>query len=78
MIVSRRLYEARPDLPPNTRTLIAVLGQLGRAAEAQQIIHEATLRFGEQLMPAARDQIGEVLSDAYDHLVEGLRKAGLI
>ena len=78
MIVSRRLYEARPDLPPNIRTLIAALGQLGRTAEAQQIIREATLRLGEHLMPAARDRIGEQLPDAYDHLAEGWRKAGLI
>jgi tetratricopeptide (TPR) repeat protein len=78
MTVSRHLYEARPDLPPNIRTLIAALGQLGRTAEAQQIIREARLRLGEHLMPAGRDQIGEGLPDAYDHLAEGWRKAGLI
>ena len=72
MLISRRLYEARPDLPPNIRTLIAALGQLGRIDEAQRVIRDATTRLGENaVVPPSRDQIGETLPEAYDHFVEG-------
>jgi adenylate cyclase len=78
MTVSRRLYEARPDLPPNIRTLIAALGQLGLTDQARRIIREATTRLGEHaVMAAPRDQVAEVLPEDYQHLVQGLQKAGL-
>jgi adenylate cyclase len=79
MIVSRRLYEARPDLPPNIRTLIAALGQIDLIDEAQRIIREAKTRLGEHaIMHAPRDQVAESRPEQYEHLLEGLQKAGLV
>jgi tetratricopeptide (TPR) repeat protein len=79
--VAQQARRETPNFASSHVTLIAALGQLGRAEEARQEMAEALERFGDRLrfhispepntMPQRRPEDTE-------HLLDGLRKAGII
>ena len=78
LAVSRRLYDAQPDLRGNVRTLISALGQLGRAEDAQTVMTDAVQRFGEEFRTISNVRAQELREADREHLLEGHRKAGVI
>jgi adenylate cyclase len=76
VVAARRLVADRPDHPWTYRWLAAALGQLGRSDEARAALDKAIAIapdvfrfFVERRLPWTR-QVD------YDHMLEGLRKAG--
>src|SRR5690348_8738082 len=73
---AQRTIQSFPDQPQPYRWLAAALGQLGRTEEANAALNKAIAtvpgsfdRYVRQLIPLFR-------REDYDHMVEGLRKAG--
>jgi adenylate cyclase len=58
-------------------TLMAALGQLGNVAEAKQIIDELISRRPKFSLSFVREHYPLKIPEATDHLVDGLRKAGV-
>jgi adenylate cyclase len=76
---ARSVWRSHPQVSSPVRTLIAALGQLGRFEEAQEAIAEAVERFGREPFQALLLQKpGEDRDEGYEHLLDGLRKAGAI
>jgi len=79
--VARQIRRSYPNMRPAWRTLLAALGQTGQVEEAQAVMQEAIGRFGSDFnQPATLAAISakELRQDDREHLLAGLRKAGLI
>ena len=68
-----------PGYHPNHMALAAIFGQLGRKEEAEDAMDEL-LRLFPDYGAQAREELGKwfLTADMLEHLVEGLRKAGLL
>jgi pentatricopeptide repeat protein len=78
--VARQLGRSLPNFRQPYNTLIAALGQVGRAGEAKAVMDEALERFGGRFryfMSLPLDEIRELRPEDRDHMIEGFRKAGL-
>ena len=70
-----------PSFQSTDVTLMAALGQLGRAEEARAIMAEAPERFGNdiRLLVSPPPQVNrERRPEDAEHLIDGLRKAGIV
>jgi hypothetical protein len=68
-------------MQPAWRTLLAALGQTRQVPEAEAVMQEAVARFGDdfgQPQRLAASSAKELGPKDREHLVAGLRKAGLI
>ena len=73
--VEKRVVRLYPDYPLAYRWLAAALGQLGRTVEAKDALEKAIA-----IAPArgdVRERYPGLRPEDYDHMMEGLRKAGL-
>ena len=78
--VARQICRSYPNMQPAWRTLLAALGQTGQVQEAAAVMQEALVRFGDdfgQPQRLAATSAKELRPDDRQHLVAGLRKAGL-
>jgi adenylate cyclase len=78
--VSRQICRSYPNMQPAWRTLLAALGQTRQVQEAEAVMQEAVARFGEdfgQPLRLAASSAQELRPEDREHLVAGLRKAGL-
>jgi adenylate cyclase len=78
--VAQQLRRSFPNFRQPYNTLIAALGQVGRADEARAVMTDALERFGEQFrrfMALPLSEIRELRAEDREHLIEGFRKAGL-
>jgi pentatricopeptide repeat protein len=78
--VASQLRQSFPGFRPPCNTLIAALGQLGRAEEARAVMADGLARFGDAfraLMSLPLDNLREMRPEDRDHLIEGFRKADL-
>ncbi len=75
---AQQLCQSYPDLSPVYRTLIAALGQLRQEAEAQRVMSEALERFGERFWGTMLTQPPELSLEAYEHMLDGYRQAGVL
>jgi adenylate cyclase len=77
--VGQGLLRSHPELHTASRTLIAALGQVGRLAEAKQVMTEALQRFGDEFFRAQLVlQTGEMRIEDHEHMIAGYRKAGVL
>jgi adenylate cyclase len=79
--VARQARRATPNFQSAHVTLMAALGQLGRAEEARAVMAEALERFGESIrffMSPPPHVNRERRPEDTDHLLDGLRKAGIV
>jgi pentatricopeptide repeat protein len=70
-----------PNFQSTHATLAAALGQLGRVEEARTVMAEALERFGESIrfLMAPPSQVKrERRPEDTEHLIDGLRKAGIV
>jgi adenylate cyclase len=75
---ARQVIHLRPDIRFGYRTLIAALGQLGRVDEAKRVFAEALTRCGEVFRESLLFRIPEESTANFEHVVDGLRKAGVV
>src|SRR5262249_19148485 len=73
---TRQLLHDFPEFPVGHRWLAAALGQLGRIAEAQQVISSFVSKFPLAVDALIRSRPPMISVSDYDHLLDGLRKAG--
>jgi len=73
---SRRLLGRYPDFPLTYRWLAASLGQLGRLDEARQALAQAMTITPKAFDLFVRSRVPWHRQEDYDHMLEGLRKAG--
>jgi adenylate cyclase len=73
---ARRLMADRPDHPWPYRWMAAALGQLGRTAEARDVLDRAIATAPDAFHLFVRQRVPWVRQEHYDHMLEGLRKAG--
>ena len=73
---ARRVIRARPDFPHVYRWLAAALGQLGRATEAEQALERLRAIAPASLDLVVRNRAPYHRPEDYEHMLEGLRKAG--
>jgi TolB-like protein/Flp pilus assembly protein TadD len=71
-----RVIRAYPHFPRSYPYLVASLGQLGRAKEADRALQEAMSAGQDFFEHLVRGRPPYYRPDDYDHLLEGLRKAG--
>jgi adenylate cyclase len=79
-VVARQICRSYPNMQPAWRTLLAALGQTGQIKEANAVMQEAVTRFGKgfgQPDMLAASSAKELRPDDREHIVAGLRKAGL-
>ena len=73
------MRQSFPNFRQPYNTLIAALGQVGRADEAHAVVADGQARFGDAfrtLMELPSD-LRELRPDDRDHLIDGFRKANL-
>jgi len=81
MAVARQARRATPNFQSAHVTLMAALGQLGRAEEARCVMAEALERFGDSIryfMSPPPHINRERRPEDTQHLIDGLRKAGIV
>jgi len=74
--ISKRSIAAYPQHPHAYRILAASLGQLGRRSEAEAALRQANAIKPESLRLYVRERPPWMRQPDYDHVVDGLRKAG--
>jgi adenylate cyclase len=74
--VAQHVIRARPDHPPTYRWLAAALGQLGRSAEARAALEKAVAIGPASFDMYVTNRAPWWSEKAYEHMLEGLRKAG--
>jgi len=74
--VAQHVIRARPDHPPTYRWLAAALGQLGRTAEARAALEQAIAMGPASFDMYVRNRAPWWSEKDYEHMLEGLRKAG--
>jgi adenylate cyclase len=78
--VAQQARRSTPNFPAPHVTLMAALGQLGRAEEARAVLAEALERFGDRIrfyMSPPPNVVRERRPEDTEHLLDGLRKAGI-
>jgi adenylate cyclase len=74
---ARQAFEANPKSPRSYRWHAAALGQLGRTADAQEIMRMAAAAISPQTFEEyARRRMPSLRETDHHHMLEGLRKAG--
>jgi adenylate cyclase len=73
---ARRLVADRPDHPWAYRWLAAALGQLGRNVEAREVLDKVIAIAPDAFHLHVQQRVPWVRQADYDHMMEGLRKAG--
>jgi len=73
---SRRVIRLHPNFPLIYRWLAAALGQIGRAQEARDALDKARTIGGASFDMYVRERVPWHRVEDYDHMVDGLRKAG--
>jgi adenylate cyclase len=73
---SRRVVARYPDVPNSYRWLAAALGQLGRKEEASAALHKALEISPQSFEFYIRRRPPWHRPEDYEHMLEGLRKAG--
>jgi tetratricopeptide (TPR) repeat protein len=73
---TRRLLGDRPDHPFAYRWLAAALGQLGQIDEARDSLDQAIAIAPDTIELYVRHRVPWMRQTDYDHMLEGLRKAG--
>jgi adenylate cyclase len=73
--VARRAIRGYPEIPRSYLLLAASLGQLGRAAEAHQVLDMAKA-FRPYFEYKTARRAPSIRPDDHDHFLDGLRKAG--
>lgn len=73
---ARTVVERYPDDPRAYRWLAASLGQLGKIEEARDALRQAMQVSGDAFMRYVRSRPPWFLPANYEHMMEGLRKAG--
>ena len=76
VVSARRLVADRPDHPWPYRWLAAALGQLGRTTEAREVLDRAIAVAPDAFNLYVRQRVPRMRQVDYDHMLEGLRKAG--
>jgi adenylate cyclase len=74
--VLRTAIRSYPDHPLAYRWLAAALGQLGRVGEAWEALQKAIVISPKSLDMYVRNRNPSVRPEDYEHMLEGLRKAG--
>jgi adenylate cyclase len=74
--VAQHVIRARPDHPPTYRWLAASLGQLGRTAEARAALEKAIAVGPASFDMYVRNRAPWWSQKSYEHMLDGLRKAG--
>ena len=74
--VAQHVIRARPDHPPTYRWLAAAVGQLGRSAEARAALDKAVAIGPASFDMYVTNRAPWWSEKAYEHMLEGLRKAG--
>ena len=72
----RRVMARYPDAPNNYRWLAAALGQLGRTEEARAALRKALELSPQSLEFYTRRRPPWHRPEDYEHMLDGLRKAG--
>jgi adenylate cyclase len=75
-LVARRAVSRYPDYPLTYRWLAASLGQLGQIAEAHAVLERAMAISQASLDFYTRSRPPWFRSEDYEHMLDGLRKAG--
>jgi adenylate cyclase len=75
-VAARRVIRAYPHFPRSYPYLVASLGQLGRANEADRALREAMSAAPDFFQHLVRGRPPYYRPDDYDRLLDGLRKAG--
>jgi adenylate cyclase len=73
---ARRLLSVEPDMPLNYRWMAAALGQLGRVEEARAALDKAMVVSPQEFDVYVRTRISWMRAEDYEHMLEGMRKAG--
>lgn len=73
---AKRLIADRPDHPWPYRWLAAALGQLGQTKEAHEALNQAIAAAPDTFYRFVRQRMPWVGVAEYEHMLEGLRKAG--
>jgi tetratricopeptide (TPR) repeat protein len=79
--VAQQVRRSTPNFPAPHVTLMAALGQLGRAEEARAVLAEALERFGDSIrffMSPPPNVVRERRPEDGEHVIDGLRKAGIM
>ena len=79
--VAQQARRETPNFAQAHITLMAALGQLGRAEEARAVMTEALARFGDRIrffISPPSNVVRERRPEDTEHLLDGLRKAGII
>jgi adenylate cyclase len=74
--VLRTAIRSYPDHPLAYHWLAAALGQLGRVGEAWEALQKAIVISPKSLDMYVRNRNPSVRPEDYEHMLEGLRKAG--
>ena len=74
--VARRVIRLYPDFPLIYRWLAAALGQSGRTPEARDALDKAIAIGGASFDMYVRKRVPWHRTEDYEHMLEGLRKAG--
>ena len=78
--VASQMRQSFPGFRQPYNTLIAALGQAGRAQDAQAVMADALARFGDgfrALMSLPLQELRELRPQDRAHLIEGFEKAGV-
>lgn len=78
--LASHLRQSFPKFRQPYDTLIAALGQIGKADEAHEVMDDGLARFGEAfrlLMSLPLSELRELRAEDREHLIDGFRKAGL-
>jgi adenylate cyclase len=78
LATARQACHSYPDYQAVYLTLIAALGQTGRAAEAQRVMTEAVERFGAEFRVRFGRRPPDVRVEDHEDFVLGCRKAGVL
>jgi len=73
---ARQVIRSFPDYPLAYRWLAAALGQLGRTAEAKQVLEEAIAVAPASFDIYVRNRVPWMRPEDHAHMLDGLRKAG--
>ncbi|HEY4172264.1 MAG TPA: helix-turn-helix domain-containing protein [Rhodopila sp.] len=73
---ARGLLSADPDLPLNYRWMAAALGQLGRTEEARAALDKSMTVLPREYDVYVRTRISWMRPEDYNHMLDGMRKAG--
>jgi tetratricopeptide (TPR) repeat protein len=79
--VAQQARRETPNFAQAHVTLMAALGQLGRAEEARAVMTEALERFGDRIrffISPPSNVVRERRPEDTEHLLDGLRKAGIV